>query len=111
MKKRDLERCRAILRAQRERILANADRVLSGELDLDPDDFPDEMDAALAEASLSFTGRMRERERGLLNKIEKTLEAIEQGEGTTTASGRTARSGTDRLRPRSSRSACPGRTS
>ena len=79
MKKRDLERCRAILLAQRERILANADRVLSGELDLDPDDFPDEMDAALAEASLSFTGRMRERERGLLNKIEKTLEAIERG--------------------------------
>jgi len=73
MRKRDLERCRAILLAQRERILANADRVLSCELELDPDDFPDEMDAALAESSLSFTGRMRERERGLLNKIEKTL--------------------------------------
>ena len=29
---------------------------------------------------LSFTGQMRERERGLLNKIEKTLEAIERGE-------------------------------
>jgi DnaK suppressor protein len=79
MKKRDLERCRAILLAQREGILANADRVLSGELDLDPDDFPDEMDAALAESSLSFTGQMRERERGLLNKIEKALEAIERG--------------------------------
>ncbi len=79
MKKRDLERCRAILLAQRERILANADRVLSGELDLDPDDFPDQMDAALAESSLSFTGRMRDRERGLLNKIEKTLEAIKRG--------------------------------
>ncbi len=79
MRKRDLERCRAILLAQRERILVNADRVRSGELDLDPDDFPDDMDAALAEASLSFTGRMRERERGLLNKIDKTLEAIERG--------------------------------
>jgi len=79
MKKSDLEGCRAILLAQREQIFANANRVQSGELDLDPDDFPDEMDAALAESSLSFTGQMRERERGLLNKIEKTLEAIERG--------------------------------
>ena len=79
MKKQDLERCRANLLAERERILGNADRVSSGELDVDPDDFPDEMDSALAESSLSFTGQMRERERGLLNKIEKTLEAIERG--------------------------------
>ncbi len=79
MKKRDLERCRAILLEQRERILGNLDRVLSGDLELDPDDFPDEMDAALAESSLSFAGHMRGRERVLLHKIGKTLEAIERG--------------------------------
>ncbi len=79
VRKRDLERCRKILLEQRERILGNADRVLTGELDLDADDFPDEMDAALAESSLSFTGQIRERERRLLNKIEKSLEKIEQG--------------------------------
>jgi len=79
MRKRDLERCRKILLEQRERILGNVDRVLTGELDLDRDDFPDEMDVALAESSLSFTGQIRERERRLLNKIEKALEKIEQG--------------------------------
>ena len=79
MKMRDLERCRAILLEQRERILGNLDRVLSGELEFDPDDFPDEMDAALAESSLSFAGHMRGRERLLLHKIGKTLEAIERG--------------------------------
>jgi DnaK suppressor protein len=79
MRKRDLERCRKILLEQRERILGNVDRVLTGELDLDRDDFPDEMDMALAESSLSFTGQIRERERRLLNKIEKSLEKIEQG--------------------------------
>jgi len=79
MRKRDLERCREILLNQRERILGNVDRVLTGELDLDRDDFPDEMDVALAESSLSFTGQIRERERRLLNKIEKSLEKIEQG--------------------------------
>ena len=79
MRKRDLDRCRKTLLEQRERILGNVDRVWTGELDLDPDDFPDEMDAALAESSLSFTGQIRERELRLLNKIEKSLKKIEQG--------------------------------
>jgi DnaK suppressor protein len=79
MRKRDLERCRALLLEQRERILGNEGRVLSGELDVDPDDFPDEIDTAVAESSLSFTGQIWERERRLLNKIEKTLEKIDQG--------------------------------
>ncbi len=79
MRKRDLERCRTLLVEQRERILGNVGRVLSGELDVDPDDFPDKVDTAVAESSLSFTGRIRERERRLLNKIETTLEKIDQG--------------------------------
>ncbi len=66
-------------REQRDRILGNEGRVLSGELDVDPDDFPDEIDIAVAESSLSFTGQIRERERRLLNKIEKTLEKMDQG--------------------------------
>ncbi len=79
MTKRDLERSRTILLEQRERILGEVGRVRSGELDVDPDDSPDEIDTAVAESSLSFTGRMRERERQLLNKIERTLEKIDQG--------------------------------
>ena len=79
MRKRDLEWCRRILLEQRERILGNVGRVLSGELDFDPDDFPDKIDAAVAESSLSLTGRIRERESRLLNKIEKALEKIDQG--------------------------------
>jgi DnaK suppressor protein len=79
MRKRDLERCRRSLLEQRERILGNVGKVLAGELDVDPDDFPDEIDTAVADSSLSFTGRIRERERRLLNKIEKTLEKIDRG--------------------------------
>ena len=79
MRKKDLERCRTILLEQREQVLGHVDRVSSGELDVDPDDFPDEMDAAFAESSLSFTGQIRERELRLLNKIEKSLKKIEQG--------------------------------
>ncbi len=79
MRKRDLERCRALLLEQRERILGNDGRVLSGDLDVDPDDFSDEIDTAVAESSLSFAGQLRGRERRLLNKIERTLEKIDQG--------------------------------
>ena len=80
MRKRDKERCRAILETQRESILENATRVRKGELELDQDDFPDEMDMALAESSLSFAGRIRERERKLLSKIGEALERIDQGD-------------------------------
>ncbi len=80
MKKRDLDRIRKLLVAQREEILLNAKRALSGDIHVDPDDFPDEIDAASSEANLQFTGRLREREGGLLAKIDASLEKIESGE-------------------------------
>jgi DnaK suppressor protein len=79
MRKRDLERCRTLLVEQRERILGDVGRVLSGELDVDPDDFPDEIDNAVAESSSSFTGKIREREERLLAKVDRMLAKIGQG--------------------------------
>ena len=79
MRKRDLERFQKILLEQRSQILSRARQMLAGEVYVDSDDFPDEIDTAVSEASLSLTGRMRERERGLLNKIERSLEKIEGG--------------------------------
>ena len=79
MRKRDAERCRAILLLQRESILENAARLRQGELRVDQDDFSDEMDMALAESSLSFAGQVRERESKLLRKIDEALEQIDQG--------------------------------
>ncbi len=76
MRKSDAERCRTILLMQRKSILENATRVRQGELELDQDDFPDEMDMALAEASLSFAGRIRERESKLLRAYPKTPAAF-----------------------------------
>jgi DnaK suppressor protein len=79
LKKRDLERFRKILREQRDQILTNARKALAGEIHLDPDDFPDEIDTASSEVGLSFIGRLREREKSLLAKIDAALEKIEQG--------------------------------
>ncbi len=80
MKRRDAERCRAILLTQRESILEKAARVREGELEFDRDDFPDEMDMALAESSLTLAGRIRERESKLLSKIDEALERIDKGD-------------------------------
>jgi DnaK suppressor protein len=80
LKKRDLDRFRKLLQSQREALLGNVKRVLSGDIHVDPDDFPDEIDTASSEANLQFTGRLREREQGLLSKIDAALEKIESGE-------------------------------
>lgn len=80
LKKRDLEKFRKLLSQQREELLGNAKRTLSGDIHLDPDDFPDEIDTASSEINLAFTGRVRERERGLLKKVNEALERIEDGE-------------------------------
>ena len=80
MNKRDREKFRKLLIAERDRINGNTKRALSGDVHLDPDDFPDEIDTASSEVNLQFTGRLREREQGLLAKIDAALQKIEDGE-------------------------------
>jgi DnaK suppressor protein len=79
LNKRELQKFKTLLLSQREEIMGNARRALAGDIHVDPDDFPDEMDTASTEVSLQFTGRLREREQGLLSKIDAALEKIEQG--------------------------------
>jgi len=79
LRKRDREKFRKLLLAQREQLAGNAKKATSGDIHLDPDDFPDEIDTASSEANLAFTGRLRERERGLLVKINGALEKLEDG--------------------------------
>jgi RNA polymerase-binding transcription factor len=78
--KRELQKFRTLLVAQRDELVGNAKRALSGDIHVDPDDFPDEMDTASSEVNLQFTGRLREREQGLLSKIDAALEKIDRGE-------------------------------
>ena len=65
--------------ATKEKLLANARRALSGDVHLDPDDFPDEIDSASSDSALAFVGRLRERERILLQKVDAALAKIEAG--------------------------------
>ena len=80
MRKRDLDKFRKLLVTQRELLIENARRALAGDIHLDPDDFPDEMDAASSEINLAFLGRLRERERGLITKIDQALAKIDANE-------------------------------
>lgn len=79
MRKRDLEKFRKLLVEQRDQLLGNARKAVSGDIHLDPDDFPDEIDTASSEMNMAFVGRLRERERGLLTKIGGALQKIEDG--------------------------------
>jgi DnaK suppressor protein len=79
LKKRDMQKFRKTLEGQRDEILINARKTLSGEIHLDPDDFPDEIDSASSEMNLAFQGRLRERERGLLSKIIEAIDRINEG--------------------------------
>ena len=79
MRKRDLEKFQKLLNSQRDQLLGSAKKAMTGDIHLDPDDFPDEIDTASSEMNLAFMGRLRERERGLLGKIEGALAKIEQG--------------------------------
>ena len=80
MRKRDLDKFRKLLLSQRELLIENARRALAGDIHLDPDDFPDEMDAASSEINLAFLGRLRERERRLIAKIDEALAKIDNNE-------------------------------
>ena len=79
LKKRDMERFKKLLEEQRDELLHNARKTLGGDIHLDPDDFPDEIDTASSEMNLAFQGRLRERERGLITKINQALQKITDG--------------------------------
>jgi len=76
---RELTHCRKALVAQREQILQHAHQAFEGELDVDRDDSPDELDTASSESTLAFAGQIREREQRLLHKIDRSLGKIEMG--------------------------------
>ena len=80
MKKKDLEKFKERLLAQKKQIVESSQKVLERELNVDRDDLPDELDLATSELSKSLMLRLNDRERAILPKIEKALQRIEAGE-------------------------------
>ena len=79
MRKSDQKKFTKILDEAKQQLLDNARRAMTGDIHLDPDDFADEIDSASSESGLAFIGRLRERERQLIQKIDLSLQKIELG--------------------------------
>jgi DnaK suppressor protein len=80
MKKTELKRFRAILEEKREAVVRRARETIDQDMTLDASELPDEMDLASSEYMQSFTFRLRGRERVFLQKIEKALKKLDEGE-------------------------------
>ena len=78
MTKAQLKKFKQLLEQRREEILTKAKQTLPEDMALDTNDLPDEMDLASSEYLQSFTFRLRGREKGLLDKIERALQKIEE---------------------------------
>ena len=79
MNKKDLAKFKKKLMESRKQLLRSARKTLAEETILDTDDLADEIDLASSEYAQSMVFRLRDREKHLLNKIEKALERIEDG--------------------------------
>lgn len=80
LQKTRIEEFRAILESEKAKLMRNAQRTLTEDMTLDPDDLPDEMDLATSDYNQSLAFRLRGRERHLLTKIEESLERLEEGD-------------------------------
>lgn len=80
MTKVQLKKFRELLETKRWEIIKRAQQTLSEDMSLDLNDLPDEMDLASSEYLQSFTFRLRGREKVFLDKIQKAIERIDEGE-------------------------------
>lgn len=78
--KAELQRFKTLLEEKRAQIVANAQSTLAEDMALDANDLPDEMDLASSEYLQSFQFRLRGREKIFLEKIDRALGKIAQGD-------------------------------
>ena len=79
MNKAQLKKFKSLLELKRAELVKKAKQTLDEDMTLDVNDLPDEMDLASSEYLQSFTFRLRGREKSFLDKINKALAKIEEG--------------------------------
>jgi DnaK suppressor protein len=80
MNKKELKRFKEILLERKNELLKSAQETRETGLVFDPDDLPDEVDLAASESGQSMNLLLRDRERVLVQKIDKALAKIENNE-------------------------------
>jgi len=76
---KDLKRYKKLLEDSKTSLLESAKKTLVEESSFDTDDLPDEIDQASSEYAQSMVFRLRDREKFLLQKIDRALARIEDG--------------------------------
>ena len=76
---KDLKRYKKMLEDSKTSLLESAKKTLVEEASFDTDDLPDEIDQASSEYAQSMVFRLRDREKFLLQKIDRALARIEDG--------------------------------
>ncbi len=77
----ELEYFKGVLQRQLDELLKGAERTVDEMTDTEGKSaFPDPTDRASMESDRNFELRIRDRERKLINKIQKTLQKIDDGE-------------------------------
>jgi len=79
MTKKELNHFRKILEKERLKLLKMAHEASRDRRKTEEDDLMDDIDLASSELDQSMVYKLRDRERNLLRKIEKTLQKIEDG--------------------------------
>lgn len=79
MDAKSLAKFRKLLLEEKERILNNTRNSLKTELNISPDDLPDETDLAATEINQNLVFKLRDRERQLLAKIDQALDRMDDG--------------------------------
>ena len=79
LNKRDRNKFRKLLEGKRKAVLDNAEKTLSEDMALDPNDLPDEMDMVSSEYLQSFNFRLRGREKAHLKKLNLALRKLDEG--------------------------------
>ena len=76
---KDLKRYKKMLEDSKTSLLESAKKTLVEEASFDTDDLPDEIDQASSEYAQSMAFRLRDREKFLMQKIDRALTRIEEG--------------------------------
>jgi DnaK suppressor protein len=79
MNKKEQKELKEALENMKSEIMAQAAHSRQEGLGLDPNDLPDEVDLASSETDQSLNLHLRDRERILLLKVEKSLESMDEG--------------------------------
>lgn len=79
MNKKEIVHFKKLLEERKAALVNTINNTKEQGLGFDAADLPDEIDLASTEADQSMNLRLRDRERVLLKKIERTLEKIEEG--------------------------------